>query len=179
MLKYGTTGFQPNHMNYVTVEAWEAFTVSSGNIIRDSFAKTNLPPLSPPNMITNTQACVASVQKSSKYLNQIAEDTLEPINFKVTRTNDPMVIIRAKGSTLQPPRNIILQAAVYDTVQKRTVLPLQEMKRETMMILKKKRIKLENEDANTRGNPDSTSGIYLTAVKVAQCRQVATNRREM
>ena len=52
------------------------------------------------------------------------------------------------------------------------------MNRETVMILKQKKVKLENEDANTRRNPDSTSGIYLTAVKVAQCRQVAKNRRE-
>ena len=53
------------------------------------------------------------------------------------------------------------------------------MKRETMMILKKRKVKLANEDVNTGRNPDSTSGIYLTAVKLAQCRQVATNRREM
>ena len=38
---------------------------------------------------------------------------------------------------------------------------------------------MENEDANTRRNPNSTSGIYLTTAKVAQCIQVAANRREM
>ena len=48
-----------------------------------------------------------------------------------------------------------------------------------MMILKRRKAKLSNENANTRRNPNSTSGIYLTAVKVAQCRHVATNRREM
>ena len=48
-----------------------------------------------------------------------------------------------------------------------------------MMILKQKKIKLENEDANNRRNPNSTSGIYLTTAKVAQFRQVAANRREM
>ena len=179
MMKYGTTRFQPHHMNSVLVEIWEFFTVSAGNIVREIFAKTNLLPLMPPNMITNTQACVASIQTSSKGINQIAEDTLAPIQLQVTRTNDPMVIIRAKGSTQQPSRNILLRAAAYDTVRKRTVLPLQEMKRETMMILKKRKVKLANEDANTRRNPNSTSGIYLTAVKVAQCRQVAANRREM
>ena len=116
MLKYGTTRFQPHHMKSVLVETWEAFTVSSGNIIRDSVAKTHIPPLTPPNMITNTQACVASIQTSSKGINQIAEDTLAPIQLQVTRTNDPMVIIRAKGSTQQPSRNILLRAAAYDTV---------------------------------------------------------------
>ena len=67
----------------------------------------------------------------------------------------------------------ILREAAYDTVQKRIVLPLQEMKIETMMILNKKKVKLSNEDANTRRNPNSTSVIYLTTVKVAQCTQVA------
>ena len=96
----------------------------------------------------------------------------------MTRTNNPMVIIQAKGSTQQPSVNILLRAAAYGTVQKRTVLHLQEMKRENMIILNKRKVKLENEEANTRRNPNSTSGIYLTAVKVAQCRQVAKNRRE-
>ena len=46
IMKYGTTRFQPHHMNSVLVETWEAITVSYGNIIRYSFAK-NHPP-SPP-----------------------------------------------------------------------------------------------------------------------------------
>ena len=93
------------------VETWEAFTVSYGNIIRDSLTKTHLPPLSPPNMITNMQACVASIQKSSKVINHIAEDTLAPIQFQVTRTNNHMLIVQAKVSTQQPLRSILLQAA--------------------------------------------------------------------
>ena len=47
-----------------------------------------------------------------------------------------------------------------------------------MMILKKNKVKLENEDTITRRNPDSTSGIYLIHVNLFQCRQVAENRRE-
>ena len=87
MLNYGKTRFKPHHMNYVLVETWEAFTVSAANIIREIFSKTHLLPLSPPNMITNTQACLASVQTSSKGINQIAEDTLAPIKLLTTRTN--------------------------------------------------------------------------------------------
>ena len=52
-------------------------------------------------MLTNTQAFVASVQTSSKGINHIPEDTLAPIQLQVTITNDPMVIIQAKGSTQQ------------------------------------------------------------------------------
>ena len=79
VLKYGTKRIQPHHMSYVLVEAWDAFKVSYGNIIVDSFAKTHLLPLSPPNMIKNTQAMVAYVQTSSKGINQIVEDTVAPI----------------------------------------------------------------------------------------------------
>ena len=87
---------------------------------------------------------VASVQTSSKGINLIAEDTVAPIQLEVTRTNDPMVIIQAKGSTQKPSRNILLRAAAYDTVRKRTVLPLQKMKRETTMIHHQKKVKLED-----------------------------------
>ena len=78
-----------------------------------------------------------------------------------------MVIILSKGSTQQPSRNILLRLAVYDTVQNRTVFPIQLMKRETIMIPKQKKLKLSNEEVNTRRNINSTSVIYLTAVKVA------------
>ena len=116
MLKYGTTRFQSHQMNSVLVEAWDTFKVSSGNIIVYSFTKTHLLPLSPPNMITNTQAMVASFQTSSKGINWIAEDTVAPIQLQVTRTNDNMVIIRAKGSTQNPSINILIWAAAHDKV---------------------------------------------------------------
>ena len=48
-----------------------------------------------------------------------------------------------------------------------------------MMIHQQKKVNLGDEEANTRINLDSTLGIYITAAKVAQCRQVAANRREM
>ena len=116
MLKYGTLKFQPHHMNSVLVETLEAFTVSSGNIIRERFAKTHLLPLSPPDMITNTQACVDSVQTSSKGINLIAEDTVAPIQLITTNTNKLMVILREKGSNLQLSRNMLLREVAYDTV---------------------------------------------------------------
>ena len=54
VVKYGTTRIQHHQLNAVLVEAWDSFKVASGNIIVDSFAKTHLLPLSPPNTITNT-----------------------------------------------------------------------------------------------------------------------------
>ena len=116
MLDYGAPRFQPHHMNSIQVETWEAFTVSAGNIVRDRFSKTHIPPLSPTITKSNTQACVASIQTYSKGINHIADYTLAPIKLLMTRTNNPMVIIRAKGSTQKPSRNILLRAKVYDTL---------------------------------------------------------------
>ena len=64
IMKYGTTKFSPHHMNFVLVEVWYAFKMSAGNIIKDSFAKTKLPPFSPTNLTTNFQAYAASIQVS-------------------------------------------------------------------------------------------------------------------
>ena len=75
-------------------------------------------------MITNTQACVASIQKYPKGINKISEDKISPIQFVTTRTNNPMVIIQANISTQQPSINILLRASAYGTAQNRTVLPL-------------------------------------------------------
>ena len=86
--KYGTTKFSPHHMNSVLVEAWDAFKMSASNIIRDSFAKTKILPLRPPNLTTNTQAYSASSQQD-------------------TMTDDPMVVLRSNGIQ-QSLRNIIL-----------------------------------------------------------------------
>ena len=66
MLKYGTKKMLPQHMNSILVEVWDASKVSIGNIIRYSFVKTNLPPLSTTNLTTNTQACAVPMQVSSR-----------------------------------------------------------------------------------------------------------------
>ena len=54
-----------NHMKYVLVEAWYAFKVLAGNIIKEIFSKKTLLPISPTNLTTNTQACDASTKVSS------------------------------------------------------------------------------------------------------------------
>ena len=43
-------------MKSILVEETDAFNVSAGNIIRDSFVKTELPPFRPPDFTTNIQA---------------------------------------------------------------------------------------------------------------------------
>ena len=132
MLKYGTAKFSPHHTSFVLSDAWDSFNISAGNIIRDSFVKTKLPPLIPNNLTKNTQACVVSIQVSSgastEEINNISLQTVAPIELQVTRTDYPMVILWEKGMQ-KLSRNIILRSAVYDDVRKITVIPIQDIKK--------------------------------------------------
>ena len=92
-------------------------------------------------------------------------------------TEDPMVVLQEKG-TKQSSGNIILLAAAYENVRKRTVILIQDMKKEFMEIINQKKVRLAI-DENSKRKPDSSLVIYLTAAKVAQCRLVDENRREM
>ena len=127
MLKCGTKLFLPCHMNSILVEAWDAFKVSTSNIIRDRFVKINLPPLILSDFTTNSQACDASIQVSSgskaEEINNISFQTVGPIEVKITRTDDHMFVLRAKG-TQQSSRNIIIGDAAYDSVRKLRGIPI-------------------------------------------------------
>ena len=46
--------FSPHHINSILVESWDAFKVSSIKVIRDSFVKNKLLPLSPLDLTTTT-----------------------------------------------------------------------------------------------------------------------------
>ena len=59
------------------------------------------------------------------------------------RTTDPMVILRAHG---RPSRNLLIRAAAYDTVQQRTILPIQEMKAAEMEMRKRRIVRMPNRD---------------------------------
>ena len=119
-------------MNSILVEVWYVFKVSSGNIIRDCFVKTKLLLLSPPNFTTNTQACVVSVQVSyvskAEDTNVIAHRTIGPIEVQEIRTDDPMVVLQAKWIQ-QSFRSLVLLATVRNTVRQKTIIPLQEIKK--------------------------------------------------
>ena len=65
LLKYGTTQILPHHMNSILMESWDAFKVSSSNIARDIYVKTDLPHLSITDSTIKTQACSSSIQLPS------------------------------------------------------------------------------------------------------------------
>ena len=129
MLKYGKNFFTSPHefhiggsMGHLQGVIWK--------IIRDSFVKSRIHPLSPPNLRTNTQACDVSIQlyygaKAGK-INKISRHIVAPIEKHVTRTNDTMVVLRSKISQ-QSPKNIFLRAAAYDAVMKLNFFHIQEM----------------------------------------------------
>ena len=106
-------------MNSILMRAWDAFKVSAGKFIRDSFLKTNLPPFITTALTTNTHAYAESVQVSSGYkseeINKISCCTAVHIEAQGTRTDDPMVVLREKVSK-QSSRDIVLRYAAHDAV---------------------------------------------------------------
>ena len=158
MLKYVTTRFQPHHMNFVLVEAWEYFTVSTGNIIRDSFSKTHLLPLSPPNMITNTHACVSSIQISSKGINHIAEAHLHVLSCL---QQGPTTLWWSSKKTLVSNNYPETFFSGWQRMAqcKSKLSSVFRIWRKFIMILNQEKLKLENKDTTTRSNPYSTPGI--------------------
>ena len=83
---------------------------------------------------------------------------MAPVAVNVIKTIDPMVILRAQGN---PPRNLLIQGAVYDTVQQRTVLPIQEIKADQIEMRKRIMVRTPNRDREEEGrkmNPDSQLG---------------------
>ena len=94
--------------------------------------KTKLLNLIPTDLTTNTQAYSISIQVSSgsksEEINKIPRRTLAHIEVQVTGADYTMVVLQGKGGQ-QPLRNIVLQAAVYDSLRKRTFIPIQEMKK--------------------------------------------------
>ena len=57
-----TLEFTTSHMNYVLVETWRVFQISSAPFIINAFNKTKLVLLTPPDENTNTQACLTASQ---------------------------------------------------------------------------------------------------------------------
>ena len=102
---------------------------------------------------------------------------MAPAEVDAIRTTDPMVVLRAKGGS---SRNLLIRAASYDTVQQRTILPIQEMKAAEMEMRKRRMVRMPNrggEEEGRRMNPDSSDGIYVTTSVEAQYRLIARNRK--
>jgi len=69
-------------------------------------------------------------------------------------------------------RNLLIRAAAYDIVRASLVVPVQEMKRITQEHAVAKNIKLGSSEVQqeSRSNPDSSRGLYVTAELRAKAR---------
>ena len=95
-------------------------------------------------------------------------------------TFDPLIILREKGRG-GSPSNLLIGADVYDTVRTRNVLPLHQIKTVEREMKRRRTTCITNtpgKDDGCRLKPDSSSVIYMTSVKEAQCHIVSENRRK-
>ena len=87
-----------------------------------------------------------------------------------------MVVLQEKAAQ-KSSGNIIFGDASYDAVRKLTAIPDKETKREWIMILQLKKVRLVKYETSRR-NAYLISGIYLIAYKLVQYRLVADNIRK-
>ena len=66
---------------------------------------------------------------------------MAPVAVDDIRKTDPMVVLRAKGTS---SRNLIIRAVSYGTVQQRKIIPIQEMKAADMEMRKRRMVRMSN-----------------------------------
>ena len=100
MINHGTLNLTHPHINYVLVETWEDFKLSSTEITQKSFRKIHPPPLSLSNLVTNHQACLAGIIMSNREklddIGCIENVSIAPIDMEEVSTTDLMLILRKK-----------------------------------------------------------------------------------
>ena len=78
----------------------------------------------------NIQECDALIQVSSvaksEEINKISHHTVANIEVQVTRTDDTMVVLRAKSGQ-KSSMNIVIRAASYESVREKYAIPIQEV----------------------------------------------------
>ena len=83
MRHHGTLKFTLSHMNYVLMEKWEAFKLSSVKITHKYFNKTHIYPLSPTNTGTNNQVYLTGTHQKNRDkvddIGGISKATITPI----------------------------------------------------------------------------------------------------
>lgn len=175
--KFATTNYTVPHMNGVLTDMWNRYVIRSAPVIKRSFAVTKIHPLQPPSADNEqaSHAFTASLQcaggKKAMELEHIGREALAPIKLNISLTVEPTVILHAKQCT---SRNLVIRAAAYDIVRASLVVPVQEMKRITHEHAAAKNIRIGSSEVQqeTRMNPDSSRGLYVTTELRAKARAV-------
>ena len=175
--KFATTSYTVPHMNGVLTDMWNRYVIRSAPVIKKAFAVTKIHPLRPPTADNEqaSHAFTASLQcasgKKAMELEHIGRQALAPINLSISLTVEPTVIMHARQCS---SRNLVIRAAAYDIVRASLVVPVQEMKRITHEHAAAKNIKIGSSEVQqeTRMNPDSSRGLYVTAELRAKARAV-------
>ena len=179
--RYVSVKYCPAHMNRVLNKMWRRVKVRAAPVIKKSFEITKLLPLLPPNEEEFAEyASIASVEcgtgKKSIEL-KIGKDRVFHTPTTHITTNDQVKIITAQNDS---QRNILIRTTAYDIVSKTFVAPVQELLDISNEIAAAKKVKLDTNKAvlQSRANPDSSSGLFVTSALQAQAQRVDVNRRK-
>eukprot|EP00545_Synedropsis_sp_CCMP1620_P002775 CAMPEP_0119009844 /NCGR_PEP_ID=MMETSP1176-20130426/4633_1 /TAXON_ID=265551 /ORGANISM="Synedropsis recta cf, Strain CCMP1620" /LENGTH=491 /DNA_ID=CAMNT_0006962423 /DNA_START=277 /DNA_END=1750 /DNA_ORIENTATION=+ len=132
-------------------------------------AKRDVEPVHDPIGTGDTESFCGHKDPSSSTTKCRQRPSLSCIHCLPTMCVEPTVIMQAKKCS---NRNLLIRAAAYDIVRASLVVPVQEMKRITQEHAVAKNIKLGSSEVQqeSRSNPDSSRGLYVTAELRAKAR---------
>ncbi len=102
---------------------------------------------------------------------------MTPVAVDMMRASDEHVILKAKSDT---SRNLVIWAACFDVVNRTMVVPVQELKAVLQDQLKAKETKVGSSAVETqsRENPDSSRGLFVTRAVLEQAKLVQEARQQ-
>jgi hypothetical protein len=175
--------YAPAQMNMVLTQMWRRFLIKAAPVIISAFSKTKICPLLPPSDDQQyaAHACTASLQcasgKKAVELELMRQEVMAPVQVKMTRTSEECVILRAKCET---SRNLVIRSVCFDIVNRTMVVPVQELKAVLQEQTKAKETKLGSlsVDTQSRENPDTSRGLYVTAAILRQAKLVQEAKQQ-
>lgn len=186
--QYPNTALSPAYFNMIVAKAFEEFKLKCAVPIKHAFEKTHLFPLRFPLHSSDETVGLASIA-SLQVAPGKAADELERITtsqnsltceLDIEETTDRHMIIRAKQGE-NADRNLVVRSAVNEIVNRVVVKPAQEVAKEFEMHKASAKTSLGPAEVSeqSRMNPDTSKGLYVTDAILAQAQQIEKNKAEV
>ena len=183
--QYVTTKLTAPYFNMIVSAMWREYQARAAKAIISGFAKTKLHPLQfPPTNSFDAlgAASIAAMQmgpgKAADELKSLVESSDHYCGVKTTKTVDASVIFEAKKGK-HADRNIVIRSAVHDILTKTLIKPVQELKKEQADHALAAKAKFDpTVDKESRMNPDTSAGLFVSGAILHRTKRVQELREE-
>ena len=97
------------------------------------------------------------------------------IPYKVLKDHTGQVEIRTLAGTAHD-RNLLIRSAVWDSLQKSTIVPVQQLQKELLLHISSSKCRVQKASTLNRQNPDTKAGLYVNGTVQQEARDVQANK---